>query len=688
MFRSVLVTLLLAVTCTSGRAYACGGCFSPENPDPKNLVVQNAERILFVPAAAPGKSEVWIEVVYSGAAQDFGWVLPLPKQPKVSTGTRRVFDALDEKLQFRVARTEEAAENCRDPRVGCDPAKNIAAGQDVSGGVAGTDSDASEEVPVGPITVPGVTVLDSGSTGPYNYAVIQGTDASALYTWLTQNGYATPEKAKPILQIHADKGDVFLAIKLQNGQGINAIRPVVLQMDTAEPCVPLRLTSIAAAQEMSVVVTVAGAGRAIVKNHFDAVVNPLRLTVLGDGKGATCPDDQPGAKCQIPGNYDQVVSAAIDEAAGHAFVTEASVKGATLAKLSPVQDLDLAPLTNAKTLFDVAQFLAHANLQPDGEMLEVLQPAFMNAGPIFMQASGLDVLAALQSCGLYWKNGGDDGCVTPKLTLSRAALVKVAVDGATVAGAFQAGIIDPLFHVAGLLAASARTTRLVLRISPEEMDRDPVFAFHATLPEVAPTLPVRFHAVCQDGWQNGPLTTRFAIAGLGNWVVVDRTIIDPLFTPTPAALAVTVQEEAGEPVRISAQDRKLVDSAIAGALPGKLSIPTGLVLAAATPFMPPLSTPPVTTQGLWHQPGNCTPLPGWVDGQPAPGNVPVVDGGSTDGASPSDTSGGDVTPPPGGSSSGSKSGCTAGRSGDRSSLALACALVGLALRRARKRAST
>ena len=680
MLRFTVLILTAIVTCASGSAWACGGCFSPENSSSENTVVQNAERVLFVPSAAAGKSEVWIEVVYSGAAQDFGWVLPLPKQPKVSTGTRRVFDALDAQLQFRVARIEEPPENCRDPRVGCDPSGNVAEHKDAQSGTAASDAMA-DTYDSGPISVPGVTVLDSGSTGPYNYAVIQGKDASALYTWLTTNGYATPAKAKPILQIHADKGDVFLAIKLQNGQGINAIRPVVLQMDTAEPCVPLRLTSIAAAQEMSVVVTVAGAGRAIVKNHFDAVVNPLRLTVLGNGKDAPCPPDQGGASCQVPGNYDQVVSAAIDEAAGHAFVTEASVKGATLAKLSPLQDLDLTLLKSAKNVYDLSQFLAQAKLQPDGELLEAMQGAFANAGSMFMGAKGLDVLAALQSCGIYWQNGGADACNTPGLTLVRSLLSTVTVDGAAVAGSVQSGIIDPLFHVADLLAASARTTRLVLRISPDEMDRDPVFAFHGSLPEVAPTLPVRFHAVCKDGWQNGPQATRMAIAGMGSWLIADRTIIDPLFLPTPTALAVSVQEETGDPVQIDQKDRKLVDQAIAGALPGKVSIPTGMMLASPAPFLPPPSAPPVTVQGAWHQPGDCVPLAGWVDGQPAPGDVPLVDAGPTDSIGQSDAVGGDdvVSTP-----TTTSSRCTAGRTGDSGSLALACALACVVLWRMRR----
>ena len=51
-----LLSALLAVPLLlhAAQAQACGGCFSPVNPDPKNTVVQSAERVLFVPSAEPG----------------------------------------------------------------------------------------------------------------------------------------------------------------------------------------------------------------------------------------------------------------------------------------------------------------------------------------------------------------------------------------------------------------------------------------------------------------------------------------------------------------------------------------------------------------------------------------------------------------------------------------------------------
>ncbi len=640
--RLVLALGALTSTMVAAQSLACGGCFSPPSADTKQTVVQNAERVLFLRDDKTKLATVWIEVLYAGLAQDFGWVLPLPKVPVVSTGPRAVFDALDQRLGFRVAVRQLPSENCRDPHQGCVPgnSKDASAAMDVAppdlqGGAEWDDYNNPK--------VDGVDVLAHGFTGPYEYSVIKGTEAAKLYEWLTKAGYATPEKAKPILQIHADKGDVFLAVKLQNGQGVQAIKPIVLQMDDAEPCVPLRLTAIAAQDDMTVTVNLAGSGRAVVKNYFDVVVNPLRLLLLDAKTPVPClPDAAPGSACHVPSNYAQVLAAAIDEAAGHAFVTEASLPSAAVGKLSPLLDLDLGSLKSAKTLLDVANFLAVSPLPLDDDVVAAIAGPVGQTG-LFMGQTAADTLASLKACGLYWKKpNAVDSCTSGKVTLSKTQTEKASVKGDAMAASLQSSIIDPLFKVSAAIAMSARTSRLVLRISPGEMDRDPVFAFSATLPEVKPTRNVQKNTVCMQGWANGDQRTRLSIDTMGSWLLGNTAIIDPLFGKTPAAWIVNVQDEAGEPLTVAAGDIAKVDLAIAGALPGAPSLPKDLVLAPATVWTPPNSDAVLTKAGPWIQPANCTPKPGWVNGQlPPQGQVvdpPVSDAGSN--GSLSDTSGG------------------------------------------------
>lgn len=622
-------------------AWACGGCFSPPTDDPKQTVVQNAERVLFLRDDKTKQATVWIEVVYAGLAKDFGWVLPMPKVPQVATGPKLVFDALDGRLGFRVAMRAMAQENCRDPRQGCEIVNGeTSATPAQDAGIAGGARRA--DVWTDP-KVDGVEVLAHGYTGPYAYEVIKGTEADKLYTWLTLAGYAMPEKAKPILQIHATKGDVFLAVKLQNGQSVKAIKPIVLTMDDAEPCVPLRLTSIAAQEDMTVTVTLAGAGRAVVKNYFDVVLNPLRLLLLSNVKPTAClADAAPGAVCHIPDNYGQVLAAAIDEAAGHAFVTEASVAGASVGKLSPLQDLDLAPLKAVKTLLDLGDFLVLSALPLDDDVIAALQGPVGQTG-LFMNATANDTFAALKSCAIYWKKpGATNTCSSGSVTLDKSKVQAAALSGEALAQGMQTSIIDPLFLVGGALKAAPRATRLVLRISPSEMDRDPVFAFAQNLPEVQPTRNVAFNQVCTQGWSNGELRTRLTLPEMGSWLVGSTSIIDPLFVKSPAAMVTLVQEEQGSPVPISVSDIAKVDAAIAGAVPGQPSIPKSLVLSPVTVWSPPPSAKPVTDIGAWTQPPNCVPKKGWENGK-LPPTGQVVDPPKPDAGAPPDESGSDAS---------------------------------------------
>jgi MYXO-CTERM domain-containing protein len=67
--------------------------------------------------------------------------------------------------------------------------------------------------------------------------------------------------------------------------------------------------------------------------------------------------------------------------------------------------------------------------------------------------------------------------------------------------------------------------------------------------------------------------------------------------------------------------------AIAGATPGKPSLPKDLVLQTAVPWSPPQSDILVTKLGPWKQPAPWyTPKAGWVDGKlPPSGAMPAAD---------------------------------------------------------------
>lgn len=629
----------------AAEALACGGCFSPPAPTADQTVVQNAERVLFVRDEKTKKSTVWVEVRYSGLAKDFGWVLPVPKLPKVGVGSTAVFDALDQRMQLRYAVQYQGPENCRDGYEGC---KEMMYGEgDFAGGPqAGTSAaDASASDDAGSNAPPSVQVLAQGTTGPYDYQVVASNDTALLYTWLNTRGYAIPEKSKPILQSHIDKGDKFVAIKLSNGQGVSAIRPVALEMEDAEPCVPLRLTSIAASEDLQVVVTVAGVGRAVVKNYLDVEVNPMRLNWMQYNNYVSCGDISGGyGYCTVPDNLGQVVSAAIDEAAGRAFVTEAALGGADLGQLSPLQSLTAQNFLYATNLFALGKLLL--NLQGTLPLNDATADAMAPHLPLAKVMPGvapLQALANLRACASFWQMFGPNPsqpCNLPGGTVLYAAALQAATyDAQPLADDVTTTLVKPIADVAAQLGDSGIVTRLAMRISPDEMDRDPIFAYNKALPKLSPVRSIRRNQVCLDGWNTGKQATRLTVDGLGSWVFEgDNNTKDPRFANAPAALQVRLQDETGPALEISADQVEFVDTAIKGAVPGKPSIPADLVLKTPLPWSPPKSDVLVNFLGPWKKPYSwCTPKDGWADGAMPPSGTPVkrgADAGPTSGPVP------------------------------------------------------
>ena len=611
---AALTSLALATTLLAADAFACGGCFSPPGP---NLVVQDAERILFARDPKTGNTVVTVEVRYSGPADDFAWVLPLPKKPKVGVSSSYVFDRLDQATAPRFSTVREfGSEGCSFSGTsngfggGC--GAGFASKDEASGGSAFPTSNSG-----GFTDGRGVKVLEASQAGPYDYTVIQGSNAKGLLDWLNLNKFATPESALATLDAHVTKGDVFVAFRLHNGNGLAEIRPVTLEMEDADPCVPLRLTAIAAADEMAVIVYTLGQGRVVPKNHLHVQVNPLRLRWDG---GVS--------------NYNQVLAAAIDEAAGRAFATEFASPAGDVAIVAPTQDFATDRTALYGRLVTTPSGSQRGQDVSTGELTQ-LQRSAWRAGKLFpkdlFDLSGLETAKATASGVAKWLS--TSGFVVVGETASRleaatglaeahartdllkfwtevrnnAVLLTAGldekVDVQSLATDLKIGIVEPIFLINDQMAAKGTwLSRVHMRISPEEMDRDPIFAFNPSLAAVSTDWSAKLADVCQGDSStiNG---TRMRLEGgpvAGSWVIEDATIdfdanvknqsstnlsrattADGRWKGAPAAHRIEVLEETGKPTVIARAQVELVDSAIVNAVPGTPSVPASLQLLAA-----------------------------------------------------------------------------------------------------------
>jgi hypothetical protein len=272
--RALAAALVVAgVVSQSGEASACGGMFCDSGPTAMP-VDQKGENILFVMDGTT--VEAHIQIQYKGDAHRFAWVLPVQSTPVVSVGSQLLFDAL---LQGTVPRWgyQTVRDQCGDATNG-------------KGGAGG-----------------GPTVVYQTTVGAYDVTVLQGGTADEVVGWLDSNGYQQCPMAGPVLEKYLEQKYLFLAIKLTSGAGTDEIHPLVIKYHGTQPCVPLRLTAIAAVEDMGVRTFFLADGRWVPSNYKHVRLNQTRLDWMA-----------------LAANYNDVVARAVDSpvADGHAFVTE------------------------------------------------------------------------------------------------------------------------------------------------------------------------------------------------------------------------------------------------------------------------------------------------------------------------------------------------------------------------------
>ena len=295
--------VLAAATGAPAPAEACGGTFCDQAPPGQAPmpVDQTGENVLFV--MQNGWVEAHIQIQYQGDPARFAWVIPLPAKPELSVGSQVLFTNL---LNGTVPTftTTSTFETCGDEGssssgFGCGASSDdSAAGGTYGPGAGGTGGKSN-----------GPQVISRQAVGNFETLTLEPKDAKGMLDWLVANGYdADQADAEPILKDYIDRGYVFVALKLQPDAGVDEIHPLVVRYQGTEPCVPLKLTRIAAVEDMTVRTFFLGGERVVPTGGYKHVtMNGARLdwTQLGQ-------------------NYNLAVARAVDSPAanGRAFITE------------------------------------------------------------------------------------------------------------------------------------------------------------------------------------------------------------------------------------------------------------------------------------------------------------------------------------------------------------------------------
>jgi MYXO-CTERM domain-containing protein len=426
-----------AVGASTEEANACGGTFCDSGPQAMP-VDQTGENILFVMDGTTVEAHVQIQ--YQGDAERFAWVVPMQKIPEVSVGSQLLFQNL---LLSTVPTYGYTQQN--------DACGGNGAGGGLSfGGSGGSSSGGAAGGGGGP------SVVFQETVGAFDVTVLQGGTAQEVADWLANNDYQTIPNAASILEEYVDKQFVFTAIKLTGGAETSEIHPLVFKYVGNEPCVPIKLTAVAATEDMGVRTFFLGDDRVVPLNYKHLTLNPVRIDWN-----------------QFASNYTQVVSRGADSpiSNGQGFVTEYAGASSTV-----FQSGIYASSWTSSSFVGLAPEL----------VIETLNTMFITQCFSGFCQFNHPLIRPLLNQYLPVPAGLDEAVFYGDLPTYVDQIDPVAWDAVAFSEDFAERIEEPGKHAIALLTKWPYLTRLFTTLSPTEMTLDPIFMPWPGLPPVQP----------------------------------------------------------------------------------------------------------------------------------------------------------------------------------------------------------
>lgn len=288
-------------------AHACGGCYHRAS-EIEATVVTGHRMVLSISTV---QTVLWDQIEYDGDPSEFAWVLPVKQGARVEVATDAWFDTLDAATSATVV----------SPPLDCAPPPGVRNG----GGCGASSSDVAPlagssrgDTPSSPAD--SVTVVHRGTVGPYETVTLSTDTPGALNLWLDDHGYAVDADVQPIIDAYIADGFDFIALRLQPGQGIRAMKPVRVISPGASPTLPLRMVAAGTGAFVGIKLFVVSEGRFDTKNFPGAVIPESELS---------------WDHLTIDSNYAKLRKAALDGDGGRTWLTAYAKQGALL---SPIKN--------------------------------------------------------------------------------------------------------------------------------------------------------------------------------------------------------------------------------------------------------------------------------------------------------------------------------------------------------------
>ena len=286
------------------------------------------------------------------------------------------------------------------------------------------------------------------------------------------------------------------------------------------------LTQIAAQPDMPVRIWVLGETRSVPNNWFHVDLNWKKLDWLNEGS-----------------NYVQLVTDAVNEAAGHGFVTEFA--GSTELLKNGIHNTsggdDPYNLANLKSQTNPVQFIDTLLFSFFGNMPETLN-LLRKYFPVPEEFADQELVFY----GQPWQH--------------EEYLNSLEFDPEVFVAELEEIILKPMKEAQEMFDTHPYVTRLFSTVSPEEMNRDPIFGYNENLGDVSHIHEATGEVICNDEniktilltLPNGEVMT----TGLPDWIGADQPEEVDDYSDEPAAAGITMVGEAGTPLPVN---REYVD---------------------------------------------------------------------------------------------------------------------------------
>ncbi len=482
MRKLALVLLVAIFSYLPKAAFSCGGFFCQFTP-----ILQAGEQIVF--SQSGDDISALVRIFYQGDAENFSWVVPVPASLEldggVDVGSDTTFTELDvaTRPQFVLDRQGD----------GC-PVDRFTGGG-TTGGVTESVADSGS----GGVSVEETTV------GPFDVQLITSENPDAMATWLEDNEYDLTDRGRDLIEPYVLEGMKFVGLKLRSGQSTGSIQPVILRYQSDKPMIPIRLTAVAAQEDMGVLVWIVGPARAVPDNYPHVTPNYTRLNWYGGSQNAYA-------------SYQTLITEAMNDTAnGQGFATDMAraLDSTILSRITNAEGLQSQLLTLDSTTTDAGFIAGLANLGSSAAFQAELQRVL----PLPQGESSFIYFDADRLLQVY--------------NAETLASARIAIRDS-----FQSIEIDPLSASTALLPAGSYLTRLYTTLSADEMTLDPTFDYNSQMGDQSEERRATLSASCGD---NGTEWTLTLGAGTGREgeVVIDA-LSDIPFGPIP----VEVTEQA------------------------------------------------------------------------------------------------------------------------------------------------